>query len=109
VICAAQYDAQCAECGGKIATGEKMEYLPRSGDWPARTSHAGGCPEPNPKKVRGVNNAQRQDPEDVFALRTCGCGRDWTMPRDSLEARLPSFVCPDCSDKATSALQKAAA
>jgi len=99
VIRAAQYSAQCAECGGKIRAGEQMEYLPPSGEFAARTSHPGECPEPKPKKVRGVNHSQRVDPEEVkITWRSCDeCGLEWTVRRTSLASRREGFLGGCCN------------
>ncbi|HLM08934.1 MAG TPA: hypothetical protein VK307_04440 [Thermoleophilaceae bacterium] len=97
----AQYDALCAECGAKIAAGEEMDYLPPTGDRPARTSHHPECPEPKAKPTRGVNHGQREDPENVkFIWRTCeGCGSDWAVLRTSLAGRRPGFLGHCCDGR----------
>lgn len=97
----AQFDAQCSACGGRITAGEQMDYLPRSGEFPARTSHPGECPAPKPKKVRGVNHAQRQDPEEVFLERECGRCRltTWCVKRTSLASRREKFLGHCCDGR----------
>jgi len=101
VIRPAQYDAQCADCGGKISAGQQMEYLPPSGEFAARTSHPGECPEPKPKKARGVNNGQRLDPEAVKVVwRDCdACGSEWTVNRTALASKRSAFVAPCCDGR----------
>ena len=96
VIREAQYDAQCAECGGKITAGDRMEYLPPSAEWPARTSHPGDCPDRQVKQLkqaRNVNHAQRVDPEDVLLERECDrCRMPAWVDRTDAAARAPDFV-----------------
>ena len=99
MIRAAQFDAQCADCGAKIAAGQQMEYLPPSGDRPARTSHV-NCPELVTKPPRGVNHAQREDPETYLVWRTCdGCGKPWTVQRTSPAARARAFLGHCCDGR----------
>ena len=92
----AKFDARCSECGGKITAGEQMEYLPRSGDYPALTTHI-VCPGAKPTKVRGVNHAPRVDPETVFLERECDdCGTPWWIKRTSLASRRDQFTGSCC-------------
>ena len=83
----AQYEAQCAECGDRIECGEQMEYLPPTGDRPALTTHHPKCPE-RQVKPRGVNHAQRQDPEELLVERECaGCRLPFWVDRTSRAAQ----------------------
>jgi hypothetical protein len=105
----AQYDAQCANCGGKIAAGEELDYLPPTGDRPAFTAHAGECPETEAplkktKGRRGQNHCQKADEVEArFIWRECSaCKVEYTVPRELPAARAIGFVGQCCDGVAES-------
>jgi hypothetical protein len=93
----AQFDAQCAECGGRITAGEEMTYLAPTGDRPPFTAHYPKCPEQQKRRQRGINIAPREDAEELFAFRDCeGCGTEFAVKRDSPAATAPTFLAQCC-------------
>src|SRR5829696_6492591 len=95
----AEYDGQCAECGGRIRAGDEIEYLSRSGDIPARTTHHPTCPERQVKPR--INHGQREDPEETrIVWRECAeCGTEWTVKRTSLASKREPFLGHCCDGR----------
>jgi hypothetical protein len=73
----AKYPGLCVDCGEAFAAGERITYLPPSGEVPARTTHVQCRERP---KGRGQNLAPRRDAEDLFTERTCArCKHEWMV------------------------------